>query len=164
MGSFLDELIATGGMPSPQGRGVIVPSGGGNSDWSGAPYPHHDIAPDWSHWESGETRLASIKAKRCWPDGKSLGRGYASPYLKPAHAQNIQRLLKTVEGRPREGFAATACVDDWINFNVSQSNGRRLVCRVIWVKWFATFDAMLAECTVEARTVLLLKVSEGDNP
>ena len=149
MGSFIDELIATGGMPSPQ-RGMIVPNSESPSDRSAPCRDQHVMPEDWSHWGSGVDRLASIRAKGCWPDGRTLGCGHPSPILRPVHAQNIQRLRKTVEGRPREGFAAKACVDDWINFNVSQSNGRRLVCRVMWVKSFATFDAMLAECTVEA--------------
>ena len=58
--------------------------------------------------------------------------------------------LKTVEGRPGTGWAANVKANDWITFKVTASGGKKLVCRATRVRHFATFEAMLRECSVEA--------------
>jgi ASC-1-like (ASCH) protein len=148
--SFLSELVETGGMPTPRRllpRGCSVSTHG---DERHSVECHGESSFTWAEWSSGESLLREIKLRRVWPDGVPTGRGHPSPYLKPKHAINIRSGRKTVEGRAMAGFAAIVRANDWINFNISQSNGRRLVCRVLWVKYFDTFDDMLVECTIAA--------------
>ena len=84
---------------------------------------------------SGVQMMQRIKRAEAWPDGERLGSGHGSPWLQPKYADQIESLQKTIEGRPRDGWAADVKVNDWINFGVSKSGGRRLVCRVTSVNY-----------------------------
>jgi ASC-1-like (ASCH) protein len=106
--------------------------------------------PRGSPARSGVQRMQLIKQHGCWPDGVQLGCGHPSPWLQPEYADQIECMEKTKEGRPREGWAAKVQPNDWINFGVSKSGGRRLVCRVTSVHEYASFKEMLDSCGVEA--------------
>ena len=51
---------------------------------------------------------------------------------------------------PRRRYPAAVKVNDWINFGVSKSGGRRLVCRVTSVNYYDSFKEMLQSHTVDA--------------
>ena len=97
-------------------------------------------------WDGGDLALAAFRRRGEWADGARLDRGHGQPYLQPEFARAIRDLRKTVEGRPREGWAAAVSVDDWITFKISKSGGRQLVCRVVSVTHFPDFSDMLQAC------------------
>ena len=97
---------------------------------------------------SGEAQLRKIQKAGCWEDGKKLGKGHGSACLKPEYGKDISEGRKSVEGRPCTGWAAKVRPDDWVNFAVN--GGSRLVCRVLWVQWYPSFESMVRECTIEA--------------
>ena len=101
-------------------------------------------------WSSGEAELKKAQRARRWADGQPLGRGHGVPYLQEKYALNIRAKLKTVEGRPGDGWAACVKPNDWITFKIPQTGGRKLICRATRVRRFDTFQAMLLECGVQA--------------
>ena len=103
----------------------------------------------WAGWQSGESQIEALLKSGKWPDGRRVGKGHQRPFLQPSYARAIADGSKTVEGRARKGWAATVAKDDWIKFTIT-SNGPKLVVRVLEVRKFESFDAMLEDCTVEA--------------
>lgn len=103
----------------------------------------------WRGWKSGENELDDLLRRGRWPDGRRIGRGHAKPYLQPTYARAIADGTKTVEGRPRSGWAASVSKDDYVRFNIS-NKGPKLVVRVLEVRTYPTFDAMLEDCAVSA--------------
>ena len=108
------------------------------------------VESTWSGWASGETELAAVQKVGRWPDGQAIGCGHGQPYLQPKYARLMRFGQKTVEGRPGTGWASNVKVNDWITFKITASGGKKLICRATRVRRFATFEAMLRECGVEA--------------
>ena len=102
----------------------------------------------WSDWSSGRHLLARVRADGCWSDGLPLGRGHGQPYLQPAYARAVRDLRKSVEGRPLEGWVVHVAAGDWITFKISSSGGQQLVCRVLGVRHFQSFEEMVRACGV----------------
>lgn len=100
-------------------------------------------------WTSGETELRRARALGHWDNGEPIGQGHPSPCLSPEYELQIAKGSKTIEGRPANGFAKKVQRNDWINFAVSQTGGRRLVCRVEGITCYSSFDAMLVDVGIE---------------
>ena len=109
-----------------------------------------EVGPAWAEWESGEAALEEAKRRGRWPDGARLGKGHVRPYLQPPYARSIRDGSKTVEGRPRSGWAAKVQAGDYVTFNISSSGGQKLACRVTRVRTFDSFAAMLESCGLQA--------------
>ena len=106
-------------------------------------------ADAWACWQSGEHTLNEAVRRKRWSDGAPVGKGHLRPYLQSKHARKIADGSKTIEGRPRCGWAVRAKKDDYVLFNISGSGGKRLACRVLGVRTFPTFAAMLEECGIQ---------------
>ena len=100
-------------------------------------------ADSWKSWESGEGHLCRVRARGSWDDGTPVGRGWGQPYLQPKYARLLASGSKTIEGRPSEGWVTGAVPNDWVTFKISASGGRVLVCRVLDVHTFDSFQLML---------------------
>ena len=73
-------------------------------------------------FQSGRRQLAKGQLSGKWPDGRRIGRGFASPYLQYKYAQAMAERRKTVEGRPGGGWLERGGTliqpDDYINFKI----------------------------------------------
>ena len=107
------------------------------------------VSHDWSKWQSGEYELDEAVRRGRWPDGTRVGKGHVRPYLQPQYAKSIADGSKTVEGRPRTGWAASVQKNDYVRFNIS-GGGPKLAVRVLRVRSFPTFKSMLTEVGVSA--------------
>ena len=90
-------------------------------------------------WTTGEEELAKARKDLCWRDGAAIGKGHPQPRLLEIYERAIAQGRKLVEGRPRNGFASNVQANDWLNFGISGSGGRRLCCRVIDVTSYDSF-------------------------
>ena len=84
-----------------------------------------------------------MRERGSWDDGTPVGRGWGQPYLQPKYARFIAPGTKIIEGRPSEGWVTGAAPHDWVTFKFSASGGRVLVCRVLDVHTFDSFQLML---------------------
>ena len=101
-------------------------------------------------WDDGSAALKLSRRSGSWPDGMPVGRGFGQPYLRPEFAEDVAAGRKTIEGRPREGWAAAVKPNDWVTFKISGTGGRKLCCRILEVQQFADFGAMLRHHGVAA--------------
>ena len=118
-----------------------------------APVPSHSVPVQWQDWpcRSGESELTDVLRRRSWSDGQPFrGKGHTRPYLQGPYARAISERRKTVEGRPFTGWAAAVRAGDYVTFNITASGKCKLCCRVLRVRRFATFDAMLEACGLHA--------------
>ena len=49
-------------------------------------------------WPQGVAELEAARERGCWQDGRPIGRGFASPCLKPGYASLIAAGVKPAEG------------------------------------------------------------------
>lgn len=108
------------------------------------------LSAAWINWRSGEEELESARRRGCWSDGSPFGKSHLRPYLQPEYALAIADGSKPVEGRPCCGWAAACRPNDAVMFTISASGGQRLACRIMRVRPFPTFAAMLEAVGVDA--------------
>jgi ASC-1-like (ASCH) protein len=124
--------------------------------------PPRSVTSQWPvDWDAGTNQLRQAQTSGFWPDGTPIGKGHAAPCLRPEYALAFKEGIKTVEGRPANGFASLVCVGDWVNFLVSRTGGSRLVCQVVEVHRHASFAEMLDHHGVNACLPGVLSVGEG---
>ncbi|KAK7234530.1 hypothetical protein SO694_00195019 [Aureococcus anophagefferens] len=85
------------------------------------------------------------KERGFWDDGAAVGGGHGQPYLQLKYAQEILRGAKTWEGRAYAGWATSVLKDDYVTFKVG-SGEERVIARILEVRWFRSFEAMLKNC------------------
>ncbi|KAH8048886.1 hypothetical protein JL720_15735 [Aureococcus anophagefferens] len=124
---------------------------------------HHDLELRDLHVnkKKDETRDYTVKYHRKLK--KSRG-SWARDYLDPRqgaegdaaraadsavqnlkYAQEILRGAKTWEGRAYAGWATSVLKDDYVTFKVG-SGEERVIARILEVRWFRSFEAMLKNC------------------
>ena len=101
--------------------------------------PPQPQAPKWPNggnsgsFPSGRRALAKGRLSGKWPDGRPIGRGFASAYLQMQYARAMAQRRKTVEGRPGGGWVerngSLIAPDDYISFKIPAHHGRSLIVR-----------------------------------
>jgi len=66
-----------------------------------------DTEPAEVEWRSGEAEVEAARAAGVWPDGRPLGTGHDTPYMKPRWARATLCGDKTMEGRPNQGVRSS---------------------------------------------------------
>ena len=66
-----------------------------------------DTEPAEAEWRSGEAEVNAARAAGVWPDGRPLGTGHDTPYMKPRWARATLCGDKTMEGRPNQGVRSS---------------------------------------------------------